>query len=583
MVSEEDPAPLAKVDFTVGDWLVQPSLNRIRRSDGERQLPPQLIDLLGFLAERRGEVVSKDELFEHVWGRRFVAEATLTRAVTELRRALGDDPRAQRYIETVAKRGYRLVVPVHPAPAGARRRPPSPSVAVLPLRDLSDEADQTALCDGLSEELINSLGAVGGLHVVARTSSFACAGRDLDVRDIGDRLGTDWVVEGGILREGRRLRVLLQVVEVVTGTAAWAARLEREGDDLFNLLDEIVVAVVRGLGGTIGTEARGRLTQRHSGDAASWEHYLEGRYHWNRRLPGDLEAALAAFRRAVVADPLHPLALVGTADVHLVLGLYGLEAPLEAFSEARRHAMAALERAPYLAEAHATLGMADACEKGQLRRGDNCLARAVELAPSYATARLWKGLLLAAQGQFAAALFQIDAALAIDPYSLIALTGHGWVLHQMGRLDEALHWYRSVLERDESFAVAAFHCGLAFAAAGEVDEALRVLAVARSMNNGWAEGVEGFLLGRRGETRPARQRLETLREKQIRGYISAAAPALIHLGLDDENAAMAQFGRALSERDPLLLVFLIRDPLLEAWWRRPNLAHLHRHADLLVE
>ena len=582
MSPEDRREPVTTADFTVGDWLVQPSLNRIRRGADERTLPPQLIDLLAYLAARPGRVVGKDELFEHVWGRRFVAEATLTHALAELRRALGDDARAPRYVETVAKRGYRLVAPVHaPAPA-ARQRPPSPAVAVLPFRDLSPDGAQAALCDGIAEEIINSLGAVGGLHVTARTSSFALAARGLDVREIGERLGVDRVVEGGVLREGRRLRILVQVVEAATGTTVWSGRLERRGDDLFGLLDEAVLAVIRGLGGNAGAEAAGVLERRHGGDDVSWEHYLEGRFHWNRRLPGDLGTALAAFRRAAETDPAHPLALVGTADVHLVLGLYGLQPPVAAFSEARRTALAALARAPDLAEAHATLGMADACEKGQLLGGDASLARAIELAPSYAPARLWKGLLLASHGQFAAALFQIEAALALDPLSLIALAGRGWVLHQMGRLDEAIRWYRDVLAHDAAFAVAAFHCGRALAASGDPDEALRMLAVARGLGNGWAEGIEGYVHGRRGEVGTARKLLAALRDREARGWLSPAATALVRLGLGEEEAAAADFERALAARDPLLCIFLLRDPLLAAWWRSPRAAHVNARAALPI-
>lgn len=217
-----------------------------------------------------------------------------------------------------------------------------------------------------------------------------------------------------------------------------------------------------------------------------------------------------------------------------------------------------------------------------MRSADALVARAVELAPSHAPARLWRGLALAANGQFAAALFQVDAALAIDPLSLVALTGHGWVLHQMRRLDEAVHWHRTVLERDPTFAVAAFHCGRALAATGDVDGALRALEAARGMGNGWAEGYEGYLLGRRGRSRAARARLATLRTTAERGYVAPAASALVHLGLGEEADALALFERSLAACDPLLLVFLIRDPLLEACWRLPDFETLRARAGLPV-
>jgi DNA-binding winged helix-turn-helix (wHTH) protein len=157
--------------FSLGAWLVEPALNRISRGSDVRHVRPRLMDVLVFLCERAGEVVSKDEILERVWQQRFVAESALSRSVAELRQLLEDDAERPRFIETIPKRGYRVL-----ASAGARRYAggtgAGPSIVVLPFVDMAPEHDQEYFCEGLAEELTSGLSQLAGLRVVARTSAF---------------------------------------------------------------------------------------------------------------------------------------------------------------------------------------------------------------------------------------------------------------------------------------------------------------------------------------------------------------------------------------------------------------------------
>ena len=171
-------------DFRLGEWLVQPDLGRISGAEGSIHLRPLLMDFLALLARYPGRVVTKEEINRTVWGKRFLAESALSRLVAELRQILGDDVETPRFVETIPKRGYRLIAPVSREGAAA----PGPSIAVLPFTDMAPGKDQEYFCDGLAEELTNALTRLSGLRVIARTSAFAFKGRAVDVREIGRQL-----------------------------------------------------------------------------------------------------------------------------------------------------------------------------------------------------------------------------------------------------------------------------------------------------------------------------------------------------------------------------------------------------------
>jgi DNA-binding winged helix-turn-helix (wHTH) protein len=170
-------------ELRIGGWCVRPALNQISDGASCRRLEPQVMDLLMFLAASGGRVVSKNELIDAVWEGRFIAEATLTRSIADLRRALGDTERERRYIQTIAKRGYRLIAPISgvadtaiardAAPAPSRQAPEEPpSLVVLPFSNLGPPEDGY-FCEGLTEEIINVLTRIAGLRVISRTSAFA--------------------------------------------------------------------------------------------------------------------------------------------------------------------------------------------------------------------------------------------------------------------------------------------------------------------------------------------------------------------------------------------------------------------------
>jgi TolB-like protein len=226
-------APGDRSDLRVGSWRVQPTLNQIDDGRTVRHLEPQVMDLLVFLASAGRRVVSKDEIINGVWEGRFIAEATLTRSVADLRRALGDTRSRRRYIETIPKRGYRLVasmsgVASHEPAAAA---PPvessaaavsPPSLVVLPFSNLGSPDDRY-FCEGLTEEIINVLTRIPGLRVISRTSAFAAHASGGDVAEIGRRLGVTHAIEGSSRRSEGRVRVTAQLIRVSDHGHVWTS------------------------------------------------------------------------------------------------------------------------------------------------------------------------------------------------------------------------------------------------------------------------------------------------------------------------------------------------------------------------
>ncbi len=175
-------------EMRVGEWLVEPDLNRISRQGTHVSIEPKVVDVLLCLADHPGEVLCREKLIQTVWPDTFVSEEVLSYSISELRKAFVDDAKNPHIIQTIPRRGYRLIAPVvrmGPPPG------PQPSIAVLAFSDISPEKDQEYFCDGIADEVITSLSRLKGLRVVARTSSFSFKGKSEDMRTIGRKLGVD--------------------------------------------------------------------------------------------------------------------------------------------------------------------------------------------------------------------------------------------------------------------------------------------------------------------------------------------------------------------------------------------------------
>ena len=236
-------------DLGVGSWVVTPSLNSISCRDETVRLEPKVMEVLLCLAQHPGETLSKEQLLQAVWPNIIVTEDVLKRCIAELRRAFDDDAREPRIIQTISKRGYRLIAPTA-APVAATTPvadATSDSIVVLPFVNMSADVENEYFADGITEEIINSLTQIKVLRVVARSSAFLFKGKHIDLRIVGEQLNVRTVLEGSVRRADDRLRITAQLVNSADGYHLWSQRYDREMKDVFATQDEIARSITQRL------------------------------------------------------------------------------------------------------------------------------------------------------------------------------------------------------------------------------------------------------------------------------------------------------------------------------------------------
>jgi len=519
------------------------------------------MEFLVFLAQNTGRVVSKDEIIETVWERQFLAESVLTRSVADLRRLLRDDAEEPRFIETVPKRGYRLMVPVLGPSSPAKPAATCPSVAVLPFTNMTADKDEEYFCDGLAEELTNALTGLRGLRVIARTSAFAFKGKAVDVREIGRQLSVGAVVEGGVQRSGGRLRITVQLIETAEGGHLWSDRFDRGASDIFAIQDEITQAVVSALRIRLpGLEEPG-LVRRHTRNLDAYDLYLRGRHMAARRTADSYAQAIRLFERASTLDPDYALAHAAAGACYCGSGFVAYLAPGDAFPKAKAAAARALELDPTLGEAHATLAWVSWAYDWEWLAAERYFQRAEELSPSDAITRFWHAMLLAALGRFEEARLEIQRAWDLDPLSLVIQTNVGFVLYEARQYEEAIARIQKVLEMDPAFALASFHLGRAYLACGRYEQAVAVLQDAAprfplalaNLAVAWAGS------GRRDKAQAILEELEGLRAKQ---YVGPLAFSVVHQALGYIDAELDWMEKAFDVHEAAITLFGV-DPSVD--------------------
>ena len=460
--------------FRLGDWTVRPDRGILESDDGPVHLEPKQMDLLVFLAHRAPEVASKEEIFGAVWPGSYVAEVGLKRNVSQLRRALGDDARQPRIIKTIPKRGYQLLVPavpfeIHedenpagnpsaetepdadsdPAGTGPGHEPqPSksstrPSIAVLPFADMSPGRDQENFCDGIAEQIINTLAHVGGLRVVSRTSCFTFKHRTVDVREIGKELDVATVLEGSVRKAGEHLRIGAQLINVENGYQLWSDQFDRHLQDVFGIQEEIAQNIADALRIRLSARERRTIEKVATHDVEAFDLYLRGRQLFYGSKRRSIRSALERFVRASEKDPSFALAHAGIADCHSYLYLYfgGSRSDLE---QADRASLKALELDPELAEVHAARGLTFALGK-RFIEAEQEFKSAIALNPNQFEAHYFYARTCFVQGKFDKAVQLYERASDVNPNDYQAPSLLAFTYRVMNRADMAEATHRRTL------------------------------------------------------------------------------------------------------------------------------------------
>jgi len=429
-----------------------------------------------------------------------------------------------------------------------------PSIAVLPFTRMTGTAEDTYLCEGLAEEIINALTRIPGLKVIARTSAFAISRMGLDVREAGARLDVGHILEGSVRREGRRVRVTAQLVSTGDGSHLWSERYDREMTDVLVLEDEIAEAIAARL--RVELTGSGRERPQPVVNPEAYAAYLEGRYYFARGTPDALAQSRACYERAIALDPNAALAYDSLAELYWYFGFFGNVPPREAFSQSTWYALRALEIDDTLAQTHALLGMLRKELDYNWPEVDRELRRAFELNRESPLVRLRyaiSGLLPHARND--EAMVELERILQADPLSILARWWMAVCAYLARRPDRAIAEGRHMIALDPAHFLGHWALGVGLNDINPGQDAVDACSKAHQLSGGipFTLGFLAMVSGRAGLLDDARRLLVQAEQMASAGYVPPSTFAGCHIGLGDWDAALDWMDRAIEARDPIIM------------------------------
>lgn len=531
-------------------------------------LPPKETALLRLLAEAKGRVISKTEILDQLWPGEDVGEASITRCIRGVRRALREGGRRGGTIETMYGRGYRLALPVRSlestceaATAGALR------VGVIPFDNASRRREDAYLASGIAGEITDSLAKARaeGITVIARQSTARLRGRTPDLFHQARALRLDYAVTGRLHFAAGALHVEVELVRVSDEALLWSEQFRTRSSLLSQVASEIATAVAAELGRISALRSMSRPPRAPVVASRSYLALLQGQFSSQLRTERGVRRAIELFEQAIAWDPEHCAAHAALADALLMLGFWGYEAPLAVAERVRSTLRRAFALDRRQAQAHASLAYLryaiDYDPDAALRAVDRALA----LEPNHARSHWIRGAILKSQGRFEVALEAYEAARDTDPFSPLLALDIAFVPFCAQRLEPALAAIRALTASEPEFAIGHAIRATIAAAAGRSEEATRSAEIAEGLARGNAVvlGSCTWALAKAGQTAHANALRTALEKKAARRYVAPSYLALAALALGDTEAALAALERGLEQRS-MYLPFVGVDPRFAA-------------------
>jgi TolB-like protein/DNA-binding winged helix-turn-helix (wHTH) protein/Tfp pilus assembly protein PilF len=631
-VVKETPSQQTPRLYEFGPFRLDPAERKLLRGDEVVALTPKAFETLLLLVRNSGHLLEKNELIRLLWPNTFVEEGSLSNNIFLLRKALGEDPA---FIETVPRRGYRFIGAVRQFPAAPTpfemppevsaprigslpakaRRPwrsraglgiaavallaslasagwfyrrdllggePIDSVAVLPFVNASADPNTEYLSDGITESLINSLSQLPHLRVMSRDSAFRYKGKDTDAGTVGREMGVRAVFKGRVTQRGDTLAISAELIDARDNSHIWGQQYSRKPADIFALQEEIAKEITTTLRLRLTGEEEKRLARSYTSNTEAYQDYLRGRYFWQKR-GYELNKGVEYFQQAIAKDPRYALAYDGLADCYILLAVYGLSPPKEAFPRAKEAALKALEIDDTLAEAHASLARIKAEYDWDWSGGEIEFQRAIQLNPTYATAHQWHGDVLETMGRLAEAIAEYKRALELDPLSLIINRGVGQAFYYARQYDQAIGQLQKTLELDPYFPgthafMSAAYLQKSMYTEG-IAEAKKDLVIVRG--GAYALGWLGYAYAVAGRRTEAQKVLDQLKQLSKQKHVPAGAMDQIYAALGEKDKAFEWLEKAYEERSIALGGEDIRvDPTYDPLRSDPRFQDLLRRMNL---
>lgn len=590
---------MGKRIYRFGEFELCEEEAELRTREGRVPLQEKPLLLLLALLENPGHIVTREQLRERMWeGNTFVDyEQGINVAIKKVRDALGDSAEKPKFIATIARRGYRFLIPVEvsgqevaastlvtPQPAatdpvidkarhdlsrhisrawilaglgaailaaiwlwpfgirGHSTRPiPIRSLAVLPLRNLSPDSGQEYFADGITEELITDLAQSLPLRVISRTSVMRYRETNEPVTQIARELGVEAIVEGAVTRSGKRVTVTVQLIDATEDRHMWAQKYNRDVGDLLSLEAELSQEIASQVGATLSARSLVKAAKSRPVDPQVYELCLLGRYHWNKRTAAGLTKSVQYYQQAISRDPNYAPAYAGLANAYALLGSYDSVGLRDAYGKATAAARRALELDDTLAEAHATLGLIGlnygAWDPAQEEKE---FQRALELNPNYATAHHWFAFYLRFVGRTNEALAEMERARQLDPLSTIVNADEGFFLYGVRRFEEARVRLQQAIELAPDFGQPHETLALIEWESGHASDALNQARAGLTLDssNPLTMGEAGYVLAVTGQRREARKLLATVQDLIRHGQGNPSNAAFIQIGLGQKDEAL---------------------------------------------
>jgi TolB-like protein/DNA-binding winged helix-turn-helix (wHTH) protein/Flp pilus assembly protein TadD len=619
---------------------LDPAAYELRRSGHVVKLERLPMEILLFLIEQRGQVVTREEIADRIWGKNVHVDTdnSINGAIRKIRRVLRDDPDSPRFIQTIMGRGYRFIAAVdtsapEPSPdpllpaisdepesiplaevskSGLRRwsvllaaavfliavaaagflrfsprvRPASGRLmlAVLPFENLTGDAAQDYFSDGMTEEMISQLGNLDAAHlgVIARTSVMHYKHSPEPLDQIGRELGVQYVLEGSIRRDSDKVRITAQLIQLSDQTHLWARQYDRDLSHLLALQGEIAHEVSEEI--QIALWDRKPITPLapqalFPQNYEAYDLYLKGQYFWNKRTVEGFERAIDYYQQAIAKDPNYARAYAGLADSYALIASYSAASPSEYMPKARAAALRALELDKDLPEAHTALALIVQNYDYDWQTAGREFQRAIELNPNYATAHHWYAEHLMWRGRFDEALRESERARQLDPLSLIIATDNGAILLYSRQYDRALEKLHAVHELDPSFPRVDGLTVRAYEEKGTFPDALAELEKSRPLYNSWACAELAYIYGRTGQPAQAAVALARMEEFNRGQPVDPVVFVEPYIGMDRKDEAFLWLNKAYAQHSNALTALKV-DPLYDPLRSDPRFQDLLRRVGL---
>jgi TolB-like protein/Tfp pilus assembly protein PilF len=559
--------------YEFGAYRLDAQSRMLFRGGNHVALPPKVTELLVAMVEAAGRVLTREELLQRLWPDTVVEEGSLTSHISLLRKALGEGPNGQDFIETLPKRGYRFVASVkraasQVADSGLDRA----MLVVLPFENLTAGERYDYFSEGLTEEMITELARLSPEHlgVIARTSAMQFKSTTKGIAQIGSELGVSHVLEGSVRRVEERVRITAQLIRVSDESHLWAQSYERGLHDVLEVQAEVARAVAREIQIKLTPHEQRRLDRDNtrSIDSQAYELYLRGRHFWYRRTEDGIRKSIECFEEALRHDPGLAAAYDGICDAHTMLACRGMTPAHESFHKAKAAARQAVRLQPQLGEGYASLAHVRLHDWDWVGL-ESDFRQAVELDPGYAIAHYWYAEYLMAMGRTREAVSRVDHAWKLDPLNSVINASVGMIRYLAHDYDGALVALRRGLEIDPTHYVSYLRMGLVCLQKNLPGEAIDAMRQAVMHSGGSTEALAGLAQAHAvmGDKLATERIVKELGESAHR-YVSPYNVARVYGAIDDKQRALEWLERAYREHNPDLIELT----------REPSFAGLHSDA-----